>query len=307
MNLTENAREPKPTGVEKPRIIFFGTPEFAAPCLKKLFDIAEVALVVTQPDRAAGRGLKTGASPIKIIAERRGIALLQPEKVRTAEFAEMLRATGADLGIVAAYGRILPPSVLQAPRLGCVNIHASLLPKLRGAAPIEWAIINGETETGVSLMQLDEGLDTGPVYATQKIAIDPEENAAELSEKLALLGADLLADFLPDLARGKLKPQPQDHARATTAPILSKQDGRIKWRLSARNIHNLVRGVTPWPGAFTWLNDRRIILHKVKVTKETGQFAEPGTILRADSEAFEVACGSGALKFWSCNWKENEK
>jgi methionyl-tRNA formyltransferase len=294
--MEQRAREPGWTGSVGPRVIFFGTPAFAMTCLDALFEVAEVALVVTQPDRGAGRGLKVSALPVKKLAEQRGVPVLQPAKVRTAEFAQTLQAVGADIGVVVAYGRILPLGVLQAPRLGCVNIHASLLPKLRGAAPIEWAIINGETETGVCLMQLDEGMDTGPVFARSQCAIEPEETAAELSEKLALLGARLLASHLERLVRGELVADPQDHWRATKAPILRKEDGQIIWDRPARSIHNLVRGVNPWPGAFTWFSGKRILVHRARVAKEAGITGEAaGTVIRVDAAAIEVGCSEGVL------------
>lgn len=293
--MEQSARETGSTGRIRPRVIFFGTPGFAMTCLEALFEVAEVALVVTQPDRGFGRGLKVSALPVKKLAEQRGVPVLQPVKVRTAEFAQTLRSVGADVGVVVAYGRILPLGVLQAPRLGCVNIHASLLPKLRGAAPIEWAIIHGEIETGVCLMQLDEGMDTGPVFARSQCAIEPDETATALSQKLARLGSQLLASHLEPLVRGELVAEPQDHPRATQAPILRKEDGQVTWNLSARGVHNLVRGVNPWPGAYTWFNGKRILVHRTRVAQDAGKACETGTVLRVDAGAIEVGCSQGVL------------
>jgi len=281
--------------VPGPKAIFFGTPEFAVPCLRALCDVAEVALVVTQPDRPAGRGMKLAPPPVKALALERGIAVMQPSKVRTPEFAQQLRARAADVALVVAYGRILPAAVLQAPRLGCVNVHASLLPALRGAAPIQWSIIRGDTRTGVCLMQMDEGMDTGPVLACAALDISGEETAGELSQRLSQLGAELVRGELPRYVRGELAAVPQDHARATLAPMLEKTHGQVDWRRSAREIHDLVRGTHPWPGAYSHIGGARIKLHRVRVFARDGRHGEPGSVLRADRHAIEVACGEGVL------------
>jgi methionyl-tRNA formyltransferase len=280
---------------DRPRVIFFGTPAFARTCLEAIYELVEIALVVTQPDRGSGRGLKVTASPVKAFAQDKAIPFVQPSKVRPPEFAQMLREVRAELGVVVAYGRILPPPVLEAPRLGCINVHASLLPKLRGAAPIEWAIINGETETGVCLMQLDQGMDTGPVYGCARCPIDADETGAELSAKLAELGASFLASNLDKIWHGELKAEPQLHERATLAPILSKEHGLIVWSKPARAVHNLVRGVNPWPGAYTYLEGKRVLVHRTRVLDESSPLAEPGTILKVNAEAIEVSCVPGAL------------
>jgi methionyl-tRNA formyltransferase len=280
---------------DKPRVVFFGTPEFALPCLEALCEISETALVVSQPDRRSGRGLKLTPPPVRLLAERLRIPVIQPDSVRTAEFPETLRAIKPDLGVVVAFGRILTRATLESPRLGCVNIHASLLPKYRGAAPIQWAIVNGELETGVSLMQMDEGMDTGPVLAVAKTRIEPDATADSLSEKLARLGAELLRDRFLSLIRGELLPVPQDHASATYAPVLRKQDGAITWQKAAKEIHDFVRGMSPWPGAFTWLDDKRIAIHRMRISAEEGAFRRPGSILSADDRGIEVACGRGAV------------
>jgi methionyl-tRNA formyltransferase len=262
------------------RAIFFGTPEFAVPCLSALAEIAQVVCVVTQPDRPSGRGMKLAAPPVKLRAQELGLAVIQPTKVRTPEF---------------AYGRILPAAVLSAPRLGCVNVHASLLPKLRGAAPIQWSIVHGESQTGVCLMQMDEGMDTGPLLARASLSIGPEETSSELTLRLSALGAELLRRELPRLLRGELCAEPQDAAQATLAPVLRKDHGQVDWQGSATQIHDLVRGMSAWPGAYTWLDGTRVKLHAVQVKNATERLAEPGVILRASSDGLEVACGHGSV------------
>ena len=280
---------------EAPRAIFFGTPDFAVPCLRALCDVARVELVVTQPDRPSGRGMKLAPPPVKVLAEERGIAVIQPTAVRKPEFAEQLRAVGADVALVVAYGRILPRPVLDAPRLGCVNVHASLLPKLRGAAPIQWSILRGETRTGVCLMQMDEGMDTGPVLARRALEIGAEERAGELSVRLSQLGAELVRDELPRYLRGELNAVVQEHEQATLAPLLTKEHGRVDFRLAASELHALVRGTYPWPGAFAFVAGQRIKLHRVHVLLHEGVHGDPGSVLRADRHGVEVACGRGVL------------
>jgi methionyl-tRNA formyltransferase len=280
---------------ERPRAIFFGTPEFAVPCLEAACGLVDVTLVITQPDRPAGRGLKLAVPPVKRLAQARGIEVIQPTKVRTAEFAARLRAAAPDIGIVVAYGRILPAAVLGAPRLGCVNVHASILPELRGAAPIQWSIIRGAARTGASLMQMDEGMDTGDVLACETLEIGPDETSGQLSERLARLGAALLSTHLPRVLRGELAAHPQDHARATLAPLLRKEHGKIDWSASAPAIFDLIRGTHPWPGAFTFLGEQRVKIHRARVLVPTGRQGQPGQITRADRHAIEVACGEGTL------------
>ena len=218
------------------RAVFFGTPHFAVPCLDALAEIAEVAAVVCQPDRPQGRGLELQAPPVKVRATELGIVVHQPTKLRTGEFAAWLREQKADVALVVAYGRILPKDVLDAPRLNCVNVHASLLPRLRGAAPITWAVVRGEPETGITLMQMDEGMDTGAMLEQLKTPIDPEETAGELSERLAAMGALAVRKGLPKFVAGGYTPIAQDHAAHTVAPILKKEDGRIDWTKDARAV-----------------------------------------------------------------------
>jgi methionyl-tRNA formyltransferase len=282
----------------KARAIFFGTPEFAVPCLSalaELHELVEVVCVITQPDRPSGRGMKLTPPPVKVRAQELGVPVLQPTKVRTPEFAAELRALRADVAVVVAYGRILPVAVLTAPRLGCVNVHASLLPKLRGAAPIQWSIVHGDRETGVCLMQMDEGMDTGAVLARAQLPIGAEETAAELTPRLSALGAQLLREQLPCFLRGELSAVPQDHAAATLAPVLRKDHGQIDWQGSAQQIHDLVRGMNPWPGAYSWLEGVRIKLHAARVQQARERVGEPGSIVRAGHDGIEVACGQGSL------------
>jgi methionyl-tRNA formyltransferase len=278
------------------RSVFFGSPEFAVPCLEALHEISDVAAVICQPDRPAGRGLAMRAPPVKARATDFGLPVWQPTKVRTRAFAEQLDELEADVGVVVAYGRILPRAVLDAPRLGCVNVHASLLPRWRGAAPIHWSIVHGDTETGVTLMQMDEGMDTGPLLASRRIPIDPRDDAATLSVRLSRLGAELLRTELPRYARGELEPVAQDDTGATTAPILRKEHGRIDWHRSARAVHDHVRGMNPWPGAYTMLDGRRIKVHRASSSTLDPEGATPGQVIALDPEGILVACAEGTLE-----------
>lgn len=278
------------------RAIFFGTPALAIPSLEALAGIAEVVLVVCQPDRPQGRGLTLTPPPIKVRALDLGLRVLQPTKVRTREFADELVACAADVALVLAYGRILPPAVLRAPRLGCLNLHASLLPRLRGAAPIQWAIVRGETETGISLMQMDEGLDTGPVYDQRTLRIEANETAGELGERLGRLAASVVTDDVPRVLAGALASMPQDDAQATHAPPLTKGDGRIDWTKPAKAVHDHVRGMHPWPGAFTQAGGKTV---KVLATKAAGPYRTsepPGTVVCADPSGILVSCGEGVIE-----------
>ncbi|MBK8252941.1 MAG: methionyl-tRNA formyltransferase [Polyangiaceae bacterium] len=277
-----------------PRAIFFGTPAIAVPALNALTTIAEVAAVVCQPDRPSGRGLTLTPPPVKERALALGIPVIQPEKVRTPEFAEWARSQQADVALVIAYGRILPKAILQAPRVGCLNLHASLLPKYRGAAPITWSIYHGETETGISLMLMDEGMDTGPVYTKHTLPIGPNTTADDLTVELGKLAADVvLADMLR-VVSGELTAQPQDSSLATTARILQKEDGKIDWSRPAPAVHNHIRAMTSWPGAFTHLGGK---LFKVLASSpgKSGLSGAPGTVVMADKRGIEVVCGDGTL------------
>jgi len=279
-----------------PRALFFGTPDFAVPALQALHEIATVSLVVTQPDRPKGRGMRLAPPPVKQLALELGLPVLQPTKVRTPDFAATLREHNADFALVIAYGRILPKAVLEAPRLGCLNVHASILPKLRGAAPIQWSVVRGESETGVCLMQMDEGLDTGAVLACERLPIGADETSAELAVRLSALGAQVVREQLPRFVRGELVATPQDHERATLAPLLSKDDGALDWSRSARELHNLARGFSPWPGAFTWLAGTRVKVLSTQVRDEHTSHSEPGKLLELTRDGIDVACGQGSLR-----------
>jgi methionyl-tRNA formyltransferase len=279
------------------RAVFFGTPHFAVPCLDALVEIADVAGVVCQPDKPQGRGLELAAPPVKQRALELGLPVVQPTKLKTGEFAAWLRDQRVDVALVVAYGRILPKDVLEAPRLGCVNVHASLLPKLRGAAPITWAIVRGEPESGVTLMQMDEGMDTGAMLEQFPTEIVADETAGDLSERLAALGALSVRRGLPKYIAGGYTPIPQDGAKATVAPILKKEDGRIDFRKPARAVHDHVRGMSPWPGAFTTSRGKGLKVHATRVTDApVGPPAAPGTVVLADKSRVVVACGERAIE-----------
>ncbi len=278
------------------RSVFFGSPDFAVPCLEVLHEISEIAAVISQPDRPAGRGLSLRRPAVKQRALELGLDVWQPKKVRTSAFAERLRALEADVGVVVAYGRILPRVVLDAPRTGCVNVHASLLPRWRGAAPIQWSIVHGDSETGVTLMQMDEGMDTGPILATATTVIERDEDAASLGERLSKLGAELLRKELARYVDGALISTPQDDAKATMAPLLDKADGRIDWNKPAREVHNHIRGMNPWPGAFAALGGRRIKVYRSRDSTLDPEGASPGEVIALDSEGILVACAQGTIE-----------
>lgn len=256
--------------------------------------------VISQPDRPAGRGMAVQATPVKKRAIERGIPVIQPTKVRTPELAEELRSLGAEFALVVAYGRILPPSLLEASRRGCVNVHASLLPRWRGAAPIQWAIMEGDAETGVCLMEMDEGLDTGPVFARAATPIGPDENAAELAARLSVMGAELVRAAVPRWLAGELRAEPQDASRATIARLLVKEDSRLDWGEAARRVHDRVRGLQPWPGASALLVEPgrapvRVKIHRTRLLDEAGEHGTAGAILGAGADGIEVACGRGRI------------
>lgn len=281
------------------RAIFFGSPPFAVPCLDALHEMAEVVMVISQPDRPAGRGMSLKPPAVKSRALELGLPTMQPTKVRTKDFAETLRALDADVGVVVAYGRILPLRVLEAPARGCVNVHASLLPRWRGAAPIQWAIAEGDAETGVTLMQMDEGMDTGPMLATRRTAIGRSETGGSLTVRLASLGAELLRAELGHYVAGELPPRPQPEDGVTMARILTKDDGRIRWAESARRIHDRMRAMMPWPGAFTDAPGkkglRRLKVHHAEVRDESGTQGAPGEVLGLRDDGILVATGEGTI------------
>ena len=289
----------------RPRTIFFGSPEFAVPSLARVASDSELVAVVTQPDRPAGRGQELAQPAVKRAARALDAALpisvpvLQPDKIRTPEFEATLRAFAADLFIVVAYGRILPQALLDVPARGSINVHASLLPKLRGAAPIQWSIINGDAEAGVSIMRMEAGLDTGPVCAQASLPIGDDDTGETLARRLAVLGADLLAAQLPRLASGTAVFTPQDDARATLAPILRKEDGRLDFTQTARAVSARARGVDPWPGATALLDGQVVKLFGPRPL--TGGAppvdALPGTVVAIDPAGAAIACGDRALTF----------
>lgn len=281
------------------RAIFFGTPDIAVPALEALHSIATIVRVICQPDRPAGRGLAPKQPAVKMRARELGLDLEQPTKVRVPEFAESLRALDADVALVIAYGRILPLGVLSAPRRGCMNLHASILPKYRGAAPITWAVVDGERETGISLMQMDEGMDTGAVFAIERVPIGPDTTTGELSEQLGACAAQVVRTLLPRAVAGELEATSQDHAAATMARMLKKEDGRIDWTKPSQRVHDHCRGMTPWPGASaTLIAGGQARTLKILRTKrcEAPANAPAGTIALAHRGRIEIACGEGRIE-----------
>lgn len=278
------------------RAVFFGTPEFAVPCLDALTEVADVVGVVCQPDKPQGRGLALSAPPVKRRALELGLPVEQPVKVRDGTLRDFVTAAAVDVALVVAYGRILPADVLAAPRLGCVNVHASLLPALRGAAPITWSIVRGDSQTGVTLMQMDVGMDTGAMLATLETPIAPDETAGELSLRLSQLGARIVREQLPRYVAGHLTPVAQDESRATVAPMLAKADGRIDFSRTARSVHDHVRGMTPWPGAHTTLRGLTVKVLETAVVPLGATGHAPGTVVVADKSRVVVACGEDGVE-----------
>ena len=310
------------------RLVFMGTPPLAATVLEALLaeNIFAVAAVVTQPDQPKGRDLKLQPSAVKELALKKNLPVLQPERARDETFLAQIRQLAPDLIVVAAYGQILPQALLDVPRFGCLNVHTSLLPKYRGAAPIQWAILNGDAETGVTIMRMDAGLDTGPIVSEERTPIAADDDAQTLHDRLARLGGALLTRTIPDYVAGKILPHPQPAEGASYARKIKKEDGRIDWSQPARVLWNRVRGLTPWPGTFTFLQTAAApVLLKIWRTQlvERGQPcprdpcqpkleqhdvphehadsavrapAAPGEIISAGRDGFVVACGEGALR-----------
>ncbi len=274
------------------KIAFMGSPEFAVPALEACLAHHEVVLVVTQPDKPAGRGKKLSPPPVKVVAERAGVPIAQPKSARTGELLEALRATHPDICVVVAYGKILPKDVLEAAPHGCLNIHGSLLPKYRGAAPIQWAVIDGEAVTGVAIMQLDEGMDTGPVFAMREVPIEDDDTSGTMYEKLAPVGAELLLEVLAGIAAGTAVATAQDEAGASHARMLKKTDGAIDWSRPAAAVASHVRGMDPWPGAYTDLDGERVKLFGARVRDGAGA---PGEVLGVDTDGMAIACGDGVV------------
>jgi methionyl-tRNA formyltransferase len=281
------------------QIISMGTAELSCASLEALARDKQfqVAAVVTQPDRPRDRGLKPQLSPVKTLALRLGLPVLQPAHARDEKFIAALRAFQPDLIVVAAYGQILPQSILDLPRHGCLNVHTSLLPKYRGAAPIQWAIANGDAGTGVTIMKMDAGLDTGGIVAQRRTAIQPADDSATLHDRLARLGAALLTQTIPDYVAGKIQPMPQPAEGVSHAPKIKKEDGRIDWNLPAKTIWNRLRAFTPWPGAFTFLKaEPKPHLLKIWKAEIVGCSGNPGEILSAGKDGIVAACGQDALR-----------
>jgi len=276
-------------------IVFFGTPRFAAPTLQALLDSRhEVAGVVTQPDRPRGRGQKVTDAPVKALALAHHLPILQPDRLKPPEVAEALRAWRPDLGVVAAYGRIIPEALLSIPRLGMINVHASLLPKYRGAAPVHRAVIAGDAETGITIMRVVKELDAGSMFDTVTRSIGPNETSDVVEESLAHLGAELLLSVVDRMETGAAREIPQDDAKATYAHRLTKEEGLIDWSQPASAIHNRVRGLYPWPHAYTFLDGARLIVLQ-SVPDSTAATSPPGTVLNVSRDAIQVATGEGQL------------
>ncbi len=275
------------------RLVFMGTPAFAVQPLRALAAGHDIAGVITRMDKPSGRNRVLTAPPVKVAAQEAGLSVYQPRRVREQEFIETLRKINPDIIVVSAYGQILPKEILFLPKYGCVNIHASLLPAYRGAAPINWAIIRGESRTGITIMQMDEGMDTGAILLQESIPIGPRDTAGTLTETMAQLGAKLITAALPLVETGGLTPVLQDGSKATLAPILKKEDGLIDWTMPAVEIHNRVRGLSPWPGAYTFL-DGKII--KIIETETASGAGEPGLVFLSDRNVLTVGTGSGLLR-----------
>lgn len=278
---------------KKPRAMFFGTPEIAATCLDAVVEVCDVVRVVAQPDRPSGRGQTLQPPPVKVRALELGIPVEQPTKIKPPEVAAAWKALDVEVAVVVAYGRILPKAVLEAPRRGCVNVHASLLPRWRGAAPIQWSIVAGDAETGVCLMEMDEGLDTGAVFAEARTPIGPNETAGELFARLGPMGAALLRQDLPRWLRGELTSTPQT-GETTYARMLEKKDALLDFTEEAQRVHDRARGLHPWPGAETRLAGQRLKVHVTRVV-DGATVGTPGEIVRVGERGIEVQCGRGVL------------
>lgn len=278
------------------RVVFMGSPDFAASCLRAVARAHEVTLVVSQPDKPAGRGGQMHAPAVKTAALELGLPVIQPKSARTGELEQALRGardSGAELAVVVAYGKILPKAVLEALPRGCINVHASLLPKYRGAAPIQWSVIHGESETGVCIMQLDEGMDTGPVLLERRTPIGGDETSGELFARLSTLGAEALLEALAGIEAGTLTPAAQDHSLATHAPMLTKADGAIDFARPATAVAARIRGVDPWPGAQATLRDQVVKLFRARA--EPGHGGTPGTVIAIDADGAHVATADGSV------------
>jgi methionyl-tRNA formyltransferase len=272
-----------------------GTPEFAVPTLNRLLEKHDIAAVFTQPDRPKGRGQKMQFSPVKEVAVRNNISVFQPIKLKKdMDAINAIKKINPDVIVVIAFGQILPKEVLEIPRLGCINVHASLLPELRGAAPINWAIIRGYEKTGITTMQMNEGLDTGDMLLTSEIKIGENETAEELHDRLMEIGANLLMKTLDEIEKGSIVPQKQEDEKSSYAPMLNKELGHIDWKNDSSSIYNLVRGVTPWPGAYTYYKGNMIKIWGLE-KGNGGNYRNPGEIMEISRDGIKVACGSGSI------------
>lgn len=278
------------------RIVFMGTPAFAVKSLEACLSLGEVVAVVTQPDKPRGRGQEVSFSPVKELALARGLPVLQPVKIRGTPFADELRALSADVAVVTAYGKILPQDVLDAPRRGCVNVHASLLPRFRGAAPIQWAIAAGDQKTGVCLMQMDAGMDTGAIIDCAELPIAADDTSASLHDKLSVLGGEVLRRSLPRYVAGEVQAVPQPAEGVVMAPMIKKEDGRLDWSKSAPELERRLRAFTPWPGAFCTFDGGLLKVARAEVGQGSGA---PGTVLSASAQGVVVACREGSLTLLS--------
>lgn len=277
------------------RIVFMGTPDFAVPVLESLCDAGhEVEAVVTQPDKPRGRGKEMQHTPVKESALERNIKVYQPVKVKDEEFVDTLRGINPDVIVVVAFGQILPSSIIHLPKYGCINVHASLLPKYRGAAPIQWVIIDGEKETGITTMQMDEGLDTGDIMLKAAVAIDEKETGGSLHDKLAEMGGKLIVDTLKQVEEGSITPVKQDDSKSNYAKMLDKKLGKIDFNKSAGEIERLVRGLNPWPSAYAFLHGKTLKIWDADVREEKTD-AAPGQIIRVTKDEIEVSTGNGVL------------
>lgn len=282
-----------------------GTPEFAVASLRALIESEhEVVAVVAQPDKPKGRGHRITPPPTKVLAQEHNITVLQPEKIKNQEFYDQLQYLNPDLICVTAYGKILPKEILELPPHGCINVHASLLPKYRGAAPINWAIVRGETVTGITTMLMDEGMDTGDMLLKQELPISDDDNAGTISDKLSQMGGDLLIKTIEQLKEGKLSPTKQDESEATYAPMLKKSDGEIDWGKAAIEIHNLIRGMNPWPGTFTKLAGKSLKIFRTEIVQGEGN---PGEVISSDKYSLTVATGQGALGILELQLEGNKR
>ena len=275
-------------------VVFFGTPEFAVPSLEALIrSDHRVAAVVSQPDRPKGRGQQLQPTPTKMVAQAAGIPVIQPARIKDEAFLAQIREFRPDLGVVVAFGRILPDALLSVPRLGMINVHASVLPRYRGAAPIQRAVLAGDAETGVTIMRVETELDAGPTFAVATVPIPPDATSGDVERTLAHLGAELLLPVVDDLAAGRAIETPQDHSRATLAPKITKDEGIIDWTLPAGVVHNRVRGLQPWPLASTRLAGERLVLRRTAPADARNADLTPGTVIRAHGDELIVACGGG--------------